>query len=246
MLKRIWALLSRRYLENFCGMHPAATQSGRGRVQNGRGEARLGKNRRREKTCRLTGPCLLQEKRSALLAALRCIDACMSVYFLIKACLEERKNLLLCCEKNTQSLLFPWPVDPKTRKYQGRFGSGRPGGGAGLGRTGRRQIYFAQETRVPCTLQNIENKVRNVPPRARTSKILWKLIVEIQNQCLTSSFSSILSAGRQALFVLCCWQVDRRIVVPVNPFHARHVQEPVECKTQKYNKRVGSKRPMEQ
>ena len=36
-----------------------------------------------------------------------------------------------------------------------------------------------------------------------------------------------LSPGREALCVPGCWPVDRRLLVSVNPFHARHCREPV-------------------
>ena len=64
----------------------------------------------------------------------------------------------------------------------------------------------------------------NVSPEARTNEILCKPNVGTKS-AVDERLTSGLTAKREALFVLSCWPVDRRLFVFVNPFHARHVRE---------------------
>ena len=106
-------------------------------------------------------------------------------------------------------------------------GSGRGArriGGAGPGRTGRRQNSSPrrQESLVPPKAS--KTGLLNVSPEARTSEILCKPNAGTKSP-VDKRFVSGLTAGREALFVPGCRPVDRRFFASVNPFHARHVWE---------------------
>ena len=115
-------------------------------------------------------------------------------------------------------------------------GSGRGARRSGRARSskiGCQQNYSPRKERSPVRSKASKKRRFNDSPEARTSKMLCKPTEE-QNQQLTTG----LSAGREALFVPGCRPVERRLFFSVNPFHARHVREPVESKTRTYHGRV--------
>ena len=89
---------------------------------------------------------------------------------------------------------------------------------SGAGQDGTPTGRFAHETTVPLAPRGSKTTVLNDSPEARTKEILCKPMGE-HNERLTRG----LSAGPRALFVPGCRPMDRRLFVPVNPFHARHV-----------------------
>ena len=106
-------------------------------------------------------------------------------------------------------------------------GSGRGArriGGAGPGRTGRRQNSSPrrQESLVPPKAS--KTGLLNVSPEARTSEILCKPNAGTKSP-VDKWFVSGVTAGREALFVPGCRPVDRCFFASVNPFHARHVRK---------------------
>ena len=108
-------------------------------------------------------------------------------------------------------------------------GSGRDtrrGGGAGPGRTGRRQNSTPRRQASFVPPKASKTRLLNVSPGARTSKILCEPNAGTKS-AFDKRFVSGLSPGREALFVPGCRPVDRRLFVFVNPFHARHVREKI-------------------
>ena len=81
-------------------------------------------------------------------------------------------------------------VEPKTRTYNGRVGSGRTEGRQGGVGDGMPTEQFAQRTSVPRTFQGIENTSPEHFSRSTTSEILCKPMEE-QNPRLTCGLSAV-------------------------------------------------------
>ena len=119
--------------------------------------------------------------------------------------------------------------NPKPEHTTGASGQGaRRGGGAGPGRTGRRQNSSPRRQASLAPPKASKKRFPNVSPEARTSKILCKPNAGTKSP-VDKRFVSDLSPGRETLFVPGCRPVGRRLFVSVNPFHARHVREHIKC-----------------
>ena len=128
--------------------------------------------------------------------------------------------------------------NPKPGHTTGGSGrSARRSGWAGSGKIGCQQNGSPRKQKSTVPSKAWKKRRFNVPPEARTSEILCKPTGEQNPRLITG-----LSAGREALFVPGCRPVEQRLFVFVNPFHARHVRELVESKTQTYHGRVASGR----
>ena len=119
--------------------------------------------------------------------------------------------------------------NPKPGHTTGGSGRGgaRRGGGAGPGRTRRRQNGSPRRQLSLVPSKASKTRVLNISPEARTSEILCKAVEE-PNPRLTSGLSAVdngFISGTTA--VLRSWLLTSgpTFFVSVNPFHARHVRE---------------------
>ena len=131
-----------------------------------------------------------------------------------------------------EHLLMQTPVESKTRTYHGRVGSARPserrGGSAKIG---CQQNCSPRKRRFTVPSKASKKRRFNVSAEARISEILCQPTEE-QNQRLTRGRQPVpprfirgLATGQEAFFVPGCQAVERRLLVFVNSFHARHVRE---------------------
>ena len=96
------------------------------------------------------------------------------------------------------------PVEPKTRTYYGRFGSGRPADGrAGSGRIGCQQNWSPRRQASLVPSRASKTRRLNVFPEARTSEILCKPNAGTKS-AVDPRFIRGLSPGREALFLPGC------------------------------------------
>ena len=88
----------------------------------------------------------------------------------------------MLCMKRFTGLQLETPVESKTRTYHGRVGTGRRTagrrGGAGPGRTGRRQIGSPRIQPSPLPSKASNTPVLNVSSGSRTSEMLCKPVGE--------------------------------------------------------------------
>ena len=107
---------------------------------------------------------------------------------------------------------------------------GAPGGAPGRSRAkiGANRIIRSENESPPLPPRHRTKYFFTVPTGAQTGDILCKPTEE-QNQRLTIGFISGVQPAGDVRFFPCCQTVERRPIVIVNPFHARHVREHSVC-----------------
>ena len=106
--------------------------------------------------------------------------------------------------------------------------AGLVGGHSGAVKQGRPRRDANRSVRTSNNGPSYSPRVRRqhawMSPQQRKQAKLYSNRMQEHNHFLTSSVSAIYYRDKECCFS-CCWQVDRRFLVSVHPFHARQFQE---------------------